>query len=152
MAPYFENVRHRRRIKLVEHKRQTVSFLEHQFPKKSNLKPRNNYHNSNTFLCPNTPSSIKKDHNQGKKKLVPLPSEYVPRQLCKVAYDPKNNNIKLASIRADLGMDFNRDADQRLKETAHAEDLTWYYGPTLSRLCLLPWIHSSEAQSFGCIK
>lgn len=89
---------------------------------------------------PKTPSSsIKKDHNQEKKEdLVPLPSEYIPRQLCKVAHDPKNNNIKLASIRADLGMDLKRDADQHLKETAHAEDLTWYYGPTLSRLCLLP--------------
>lgn len=50
----------------------------------------------------------------------------------------KEQQHKIGKYTEDLGMDLKRDADQHLKETAHAEDLTWYYGPTLSRLCLLP--------------
>lgn len=46
-------------------------------------------------------------------------------------------------------MDFEIDADQQLRETALAEDLTWNYGPRLSSLCLLP--ESFFRGSFGCI-
>lgn len=64
----------------------------------------------------------------------------------------KKKIMKLAQMQMDLGMDLKRDADQHLKETAHAEDLTWYYGPTLSRLCLLPEFALQRHEALGVLK